>query len=73
MRKIEITPQCNRPPWTTIDHQQHDFELHAIVRGSNNQRYRAETNRIWKEKYEHHTKIYTDGPKKEEEVGNAVV
>jgi hypothetical protein len=25
--QIEIAPQYNRPPWTTIDHQQHDFEL----------------------------------------------
>jgi hypothetical protein len=34
MRKIEIISQFNRPLWTTIDHQQHDFELCAIVRRS---------------------------------------
>jgi hypothetical protein len=78
MRKIEITPQYNRPPLTTLDHQQHDFELYAIVRGSNNQRFRAETNRVLKEKHERHTRIYllsnTDGPnKEEEEVEYAVV
>jgi hypothetical protein len=57
MKKIKITSQYNRPRWTTIDHQQHDFELCANER-----------------KYERHTKIYTDGSKKEEEeVGYAVV
>jgi hypothetical protein len=49
MRKIEITPQYNRPPWPTIDHQQHDFELCAIVRGSKKQRLRVEKYRILKE------------------------
>jgi hypothetical protein len=73
MMKTEITPQYNQPPWTTIDHQQHVFELCSIVRGSNNQRFRAETNRILKENYKRHTKIYKDGSKKEEEVGYAVV
>jgi hypothetical protein len=52
MRKIEITPQYNRPPWTTIDHQQHDFGLCAIVREFNNQRFCAETSQVLKEKYE---------------------
>jgi hypothetical protein len=33
----------------------------------------VETNRILKEKYERHTKICTDGSKKEEEVGYTVV
>jgi hypothetical protein len=46
MRKIEINPKYNRPPRTTVDHQQHDFELCAIDRGSNNQRFHAETSRI---------------------------
>jgi hypothetical protein len=73
MRKIEITPQYNRPPWTTIDHQQHDIELCAVVRGSNNQHFQAKSSRILKEKYECHIKIYTNGSKKEEEVGYAVV
>jgi hypothetical protein len=40
---------------------------------TNNQRFRAETNRILEENYEHHTKIYTDGSKKEEDVGYAVI
>jgi hypothetical protein len=47
MWKIEIIPQYNRPPWT-IDHQKHNFEQCAIVRGSNNQHIRVETNRIYK-------------------------
>jgi hypothetical protein len=72
LKKIEITPRYNRPPWTTIDHQQHDFEICAIIRGSNNQRFRAETNQILKEKTRY-TKIYLDGSKKEEEVEYAAV
>jgi hypothetical protein len=73
MRKIEITPQYYRSLWTSIDHQQHDFELYAVVQGANNQRFRAEASWILKEKYECHTKIYTDGPKIEEKVEYAVV
>jgi hypothetical protein len=37
------------------------------------QRFRAETSRILKEKYKRHSKIYTDGSKKEEKVEYAVV
>jgi hypothetical protein len=57
MLQIEITPQYNLPPWTTTDHQQHDFKQCAVVPGSNNQRFRAETSQILKEKYKRHTKI----------------
>jgi hypothetical protein len=44
-----------------IDHNKFDYELCAIRRGASN------------EKYEHHSKIYTDGSKKDEKVGHAVV
>jgi hypothetical protein len=63
----------NRPPWTTINHQQHDIELCAIAQGSNNQRFCVEKYRILREKYERHTKMYIDGSKKEEEVKYAIV
>jgi hypothetical protein len=72
MRKIEINPQNNRPPWTKIDHQKKDFGLCSIVREYNNQRFRAVSSRILKEKYESHTNIYTDGSNKEEELGGGV-
>jgi hypothetical protein len=28
IRKLKITPQYKRPPWTSTDHQKHDFELY---------------------------------------------
>jgi ribonuclease HI len=71
--KDNDTSSQNRPPWTTIDHQQHDFDICTIVRGSNNQGFPAETNQVLKEKYERHTKIYTNGSKKKGKVGCAVV
>jgi hypothetical protein len=37
MRKTEITSQYNRPPWTTIDHQEHNLELCAIVHSRTNE------------------------------------
>jgi hypothetical protein len=64
MRKKEISPQYNRSPWTTIDYQQHAFELGVIVPGSNNQGFHAEKNRILKEKYKRHTKIFTERRKR---------
>jgi hypothetical protein len=52
-----------------------NFEVSAIVRGSNNQGFCVDTNRKLKEKYKRHTKIYTDrdGFKKVEKVRYAVV
>jgi hypothetical protein len=67
-RKIEKTPQHIRPPWINITNQQYDFEVCNIGRGASN-----ETARILEERYKHHTKIYTDGSKKEERVGYAVI
>jgi ribonuclease HI len=57
---------------TTMDkHQPNRFdnELCAIRRGSSNDRFQAKTFRI----HQHHSKIYTDGSKKDEKVGYAVV
>jgi hypothetical protein len=60
-RKIERSPQYCRLPWTNIDHNRFDYELCAIRRGAINERYQAKTFRILNEKYEHHSKIYTNG------------
>jgi hypothetical protein len=43
-----------------------------IRRGASNERFQAEILRILNEKYEHHSKIYTNGSKKDEKVGYAV-
>jgi hypothetical protein len=66
-RKIEHPPQYFRPPWTNIDHNRFYYKLCAIRRGASNERFRAETFRILNEKYEHHSKIYTDRSKKKDE------
>jgi hypothetical protein len=42
-------------------------------KGTPNEILRAEFQQLVKEKYNDHTRIYTDGPKKEEKVGFAVV
>jgi hypothetical protein len=74
-RRIERSPQYfrARPPWTNIDQNRLDYELYAIRRGASNERFQAETFRILNNKYEHHSKIYTDGSKKDEKVGYASV
>jgi hypothetical protein len=72
-RRIEKTPQYIRPPWINITNQQYDFELCKIERGASNERFRKETARILEDRYKHHTKIYTDGSKKEERVCYALV
>jgi hypothetical protein len=72
-RKIERLPRYFRPSWTNIDHNRFDYEFCAIRRGASNDKFQAETFRILNEKYEHHSKIYTDGSKKDEKVGYAVV
>jgi hypothetical protein len=65
--------QYFRPPCTNIDHNRFDYELCGVRRGASNERYQAKTFRIPNERYEHHIKINTDGSKKDEEVGYAVV
>jgi hypothetical protein len=72
-RKIERLPQYFRPPWTNIDHNRFDNELRAIRRGASKNRFQAVTFHILNEKYEHHSKIYIDGSKKDEKVGHVVV
>jgi hypothetical protein len=72
-RNIERLLHYFRPPWTNIDHNRFDYELCAIRRGASNDRFQAETFRILNEKYEYHSKIYTDVSKKDEKVGYAVV
>jgi hypothetical protein len=62
-RKIKRSPQYFKLPWTNIDHNRFDYKLCAIRRGASNERFLAETFPILNEKYEHNSKIYTDGSK----------
>jgi hypothetical protein len=47
--------------------------LCKIGRGASNERFRQVNARLLEEKFKHHTKIYTDGSKKEEKVGYSVI
>jgi hypothetical protein len=71
-RKIERLLQYFRPPWTNID-RRFDYKLCAIRRSASNDRFQAEILCLLNEYYEHHSKIYTDGSKKDENIGYAVV
>jgi hypothetical protein len=61
-----ILEKSNASLQTTMDkhqpyHNRFDYELSEIRRGASNDRIQAETFRILNEKYEHHSKINTDG------------
>jgi hypothetical protein len=68
-RKIERSPQYFRAPWTNIYHNRFDYELCVIRRGASSERYQAEI--FAPSTFEHHSKIYTEGSKKDEKVGYA--
>jgi hypothetical protein len=65
----KLTLEKTNAHHSTSDH--HGQKL--TTAGVSNKRYQAETTRILNKKYEHHSKIYTDGSKNEEKVGYAVV
>jgi hypothetical protein len=54
-------------------YEQIDQSLCAILKGSRSIRFHAKTAQILQEKYNEHIKIYTDGSKKHEKVGCAVI
>jgi hypothetical protein len=59
--------------WRKKRYEQIDQSLSAIPKRSSSIRFRAETAKILEEKYSEHIKIYTDGSKKDEKVGCAVI
>jgi hypothetical protein len=67
--------QMGGQPRKPSHNTQNDNNKHLKIRrrGTSYDRFQAETFRILNEKYEHHSKIYTDGSKKDEKVGYAVV
>jgi hypothetical protein len=79
LRKATDRHQKDKTRHSILDHHgrtstinRFDYELCAIQRGASNERFKAETYRILNEKYELHSKIYTDRSKKDEKVGYAV-
>jgi hypothetical protein len=67
------TPDYIRPPWYTDDGKSMDWSFCKMRKGTPNQIFRAEFQELVNEKYNDHTRISTDGSKKEEKVGYAVV
>jgi hypothetical protein len=72
-RKVELTPTFMRPPWKAMDEDRIDLILTGISKRSGSKRFRRETAKIIQGKYERHQKIYTDGSKKDEKGGYAVI
>jgi tRNA uridine 5-carbamoylmethylation protein Kti12 len=60
-------------PWKEMYEDRIDLILTGIPKGSGSERFRREAAKILQEKYERHAKIYTDGSKKDERAGYAVI
>jgi hypothetical protein len=58
---------------TTAPWGKNRYKQIAIPKGSSSIRFHAETAKILEENYNEHIKIYTDGSKKDEKVGCAVI
>jgi hypothetical protein len=71
-RKVEKTPDYIRPPLYTDNGKNMDWSLCKMIKGTPNEMFRAEFQELLNEKYNNHTRIYTDGSKTEEKVGYAV-
>jgi hypothetical protein len=72
LRKVE-TPDYIRTPWYTDNGKSMDWSLCKMRKRTPIEIFRAEFQELLNEKYNNHTRIYTDGSKKEEKVGYAVV
>jgi hypothetical protein len=73
VRRIGTIPYYLRTPLRKNVHKQIDQSLCAIPKGSSRIRCHTETAKILEEKYNEYIKIYTDGSKKNEKVGSAVI
>jgi hypothetical protein len=73
-RKVEKTLDYIRTPWYTDDGEKNMvWSLCKMRKGTPNEIFRAEFQELVNKKYNDHTRIYTDGSKKEEKVWYAVV
>jgi hypothetical protein len=73
IRRIEMSPRYNRPPWKPVNEIEFDFRLSVNGPGTCNERYRTETARTLDEDYGKQVKIYTDPSKMGDKVGYAIV
>jgi hypothetical protein len=62
-----------RPLWKEMDEDSIHLILTGIPKGSESERFRSEAAKIIQEKYVRHVKIYSDGSKKDERAGYAVI
>jgi hypothetical protein len=73
IRRIEMSPRYNKPPWKPVNEKQFDVRLSAFGPGTSSERYRTVMARTLDEDYGKHVKIYTDGSKMAHKVGYAIV
>jgi disulfide oxidoreductase YuzD len=72
-RRMEKTPDYIRPLWYTDDGKSMDWSWCKMRKGTPNEIFRTKFQELVNEKNIDHTRIYTDGSKKEEKVGYVVV
>jgi disulfide oxidoreductase YuzD len=72
-RKVKKAPDYIRTPWYTDDVKSMDWSLCKMRRGTPNDIFRIEFQELVNEKYNDHTRIDTDGLKKEDKLVYAVV
>jgi hypothetical protein len=71
IRRIEMVPRYDGPPWKPVYGRQYDVRLSAFRPRTRSERYRTETARTVDEGK--HVKIFTDGSKMGDKVGYAIV
>jgi hypothetical protein len=65
---VERTLDYIRPPWYTNDGKSMDLSLCKMRKGTPNEMFREEFPELVNEKYNDHTRIYTDGSKKKKRI-----
>jgi ribonuclease HI len=64
-RNVEKTPDYIRPPWYTDDRKNMNYSLCKMKKGTPNELFYAKFQELVIEIYNNHTRVYTDGSKKE--------
>jgi ribonuclease HI len=73
IRRIEMVPRYDRPPWKPVTGRKFDVRLSAFGPGTSSELYRTKMARMLDEDYGRHVKIFTDGSKMGDKVGYAIV
>jgi hypothetical protein len=73
IKRIEMVPRYDRPPWKPVNGRQFDVSFSAFGPGTSNERYSTETVRTLDGDYGKYVKIFTDGSKMGNKVGYAIV